>query len=214
MNNILKKKRFDAFIIQKRRFFLEKVYLVRHGETDFSQKGIVQGQQDILLNDRGIQTAEKLGKYISDNYTIAGIVTSDLSRCVETSKIIVAKLNNKSSIREDRSIREVNLGIFEGTNMIQLEKIRKKSKDYNAYIPQNGESMNQMNKRVLDWFYSNYETMHNLLIVTHRGPISAILSRAENISLYDMNELLLQRKIIVLELNSGKKFFINEVVVV
>jgi len=193
---------------------LARVYLVRHGETDFSQNGIVQGQRDIILNDRGIQTAEKLGEYISDNYTIEDIVTSDLSRCVETGKIIVAKLNNKSSIHEDRSIREVNLGIFEGTKMIQLDKIRNKSKDYNAYIPQNGESMNQMSKRVLDWFYSNYDTMHNLLIVTHRGPISAILSKAENISLYDMNELLLQRKIIVLELNAGKKFFIEEVVVV
>lgn len=35
-----------------------KLYLMRHGETDYNQKGLIQGRLDVPLNQNGIHLAE------------------------------------------------------------------------------------------------------------------------------------------------------------
>ena len=35
-----------------------KLYLMRHGETDYNKKGLIQGQIDVPLNENGIRLAE------------------------------------------------------------------------------------------------------------------------------------------------------------
>ena len=34
------------------------VYFIRHGETDFNKRCLIQGMSDIPLNDKGIHQAE------------------------------------------------------------------------------------------------------------------------------------------------------------
>ena len=36
-----------------------KLYVIRHGQTNWNLKGIIQGQKDIELNDKGINEARK-----------------------------------------------------------------------------------------------------------------------------------------------------------
>ena len=36
-----------------------KLYVIRHGQTNWNLKGIIQGQKDIELNDEGINEARK-----------------------------------------------------------------------------------------------------------------------------------------------------------
>jgi 2,3-bisphosphoglycerate-dependent phosphoglycerate mutase len=76
---------------------LARVYLVRHGETDANRKGIIQGQMDTLLNDRGVQQAEIAGEALrSIPFDIA--YSSDLARA---SKVPLTK----SQLCTDRSAK-------------------------------------------------------------------------------------------------------------
>jgi len=61
-----------------------RVYLVRHGETQWNREGIIQGQQDTELNEVGIQQARLVGDAMKDlKFSLA--FSSDLKRAYKVS---------------------------------------------------------------------------------------------------------------------------------
>ena len=74
-----------------------RVYIVRHGETVDNVSNTIQGQQNGLLNENGVEQAGRIAdelKSISFDYKIC----SDLGRCVNTFKIINSKLESSGRI--------------------------------------------------------------------------------------------------------------------
>ena len=64
-----------------------KVYLIRHGETDWNSVRKLQGQTDIRLNDYGIELAKLTAEGLKDvDFDL--IYSSPLIRAVETAEII------------------------------------------------------------------------------------------------------------------------------
>lgn len=72
------------------------IYIVRHPETEYNKKGLTQGHGDSLLTQQGVEIAKKLGESLEDK-NIQKIYSSDLGRCIQTSKIINKFLNVKIS---------------------------------------------------------------------------------------------------------------------
>lgn len=71
------------------RFGTTPFYFLRHGETDDSAHGIVQGQRETLLNEEGRQTAREAARLLSP-IRIGSIYSSPLRRAWETADIISA----------------------------------------------------------------------------------------------------------------------------
>jgi broad specificity phosphatase PhoE len=88
------------------------VLVARHGQTDWNLRGRWQGHTDVPLNDTGRDQARALGESLRGT-PIAHVVASDLSRALETARIVAAAID--APVRApDPDLRERGFGVFEG----------------------------------------------------------------------------------------------------
>lgn len=95
----------------RRKLNIKKIYLIRHGETDFNRKGIVQGSGvDASLNEKGREQAlafyEKYRHLSFDK-----IYSSTLKRSIETVEHFV---NDGIALEQLNGLNEINWGNSEG----------------------------------------------------------------------------------------------------
>lgn len=95
------------------------IYLIRHGETSWNEKKIVQGQSDIPLNKKGEIQAEQLRKEFKKVHFDA-VFSSDLIRAKRTAEIII--LEKKLAVTTTNALRERLFGRFEGKHIAKLRK--------------------------------------------------------------------------------------------
>ncbi len=149
-----------------------KLYVIRHGQTEYNVENRVCGVTDVPLNKQGIkqayQTKEKL-KNIDVDY----IFSSPLTRAKTTANIINEAFNLEINI--DKRIQEINFGEFEG---VENNEKFKKYKKQNATRYPGGESLFQVVQRVYD-FLTELENQYpdkTILIVCHGGIVRVIHS--------------------------------------
>lgn len=96
-----------------------KLYLVRHGQTDWNVAGKIQGSTDIPLNETGRKQAACLAKGM-ERRPVARVFTSTLSRAYETAAAIGESQN--VPVYRIPELEEVNYGYWEGLTMEEIEK--------------------------------------------------------------------------------------------
>jgi broad specificity phosphatase PhoE len=96
-----------------------RIWLVRHGETEWSKSGQHTGRTDIPLTATGEQQGTALGRHLAGR-TFALVLTSPLSRARETCRL--AGFADSAQATDD--LLEWNYGIYEGrtTASIRLEQ--------------------------------------------------------------------------------------------
>lgn len=155
-----------------------KIYVVRHGQTDWNVAGKCQGRTDIELNNIGIEQAKNTKGQIK-KHNIDLIICSPLKRAIKTAEIINEATNCK--IVSDERIIERCCGEVEGKTEKEWDSIIGDDVDiinnYNLnYDKQNIEPIQTICKRVwnlLDEIQEKYKGK-NILLVTHGGTCRAI----------------------------------------
>ncbi len=89
-----------------------KLYLVRHGQTDWNVQMLAQGRTDIPLNSTGIAQAEALRDRVKD-YKFDICYCSPLVRAAKTAEIVV---DGRCKIVPDKLLVERCFGKYEGTS--------------------------------------------------------------------------------------------------
>lgn len=87
-----------------------KLYIARHGQTDWNIQHKAQGRSDIPLNETGIKQAEALRDNIKD-IEFTAVYASPLKRAAKTAKIAVG---DKYNIIYDDRLMERSFGDYEG----------------------------------------------------------------------------------------------------
>lgn len=95
-----------------------KVFLIRHGETEWNKLGKFQGSTDIPLSKEGIVQAQCVSERLNGNFDY--IYSSPLKRAVKTAEIIAATKGIKPLIAKDMT--EINFGQWEGLTRQEIEK--------------------------------------------------------------------------------------------
>ena len=67
-----------------------RIYVIRHGETDGNHRGVLQGQMDLPLNEKGRDLAILTGKALAD-VPFDLVISSPLSRARETAQLILTE---------------------------------------------------------------------------------------------------------------------------
>ena len=123
-----------------------KIYLVRHGETDWNQAGLLQGQTDIALNAQGLEQAHDAAERLKKvPFEIA--FCSPLIRAKRTAEIIIG--DRKITLTTDERLRELNFGPWEGVDIRTIKDAASQPfTNPGSYIPPAGaESFAQLYKR-------------------------------------------------------------------
>lgn len=141
------------------------LYVMRHGRTNWNEKGIIQGRRNNMLSKTGKQQAEKTAlKYKDVKFDI--IVCSPIKRTMQTANI-VNKYHNVKIIK-DEDIIEVDQGDFSGrlnSSLTEEEKIKKheRSKEYHL---ESYDDVFERDKKFLKTLKQKYP-YENILVVTH-----------------------------------------------
>ncbi len=145
-----------------------RIWIARHGETDWNREGRAQGQSDIALNARGRAQAAGLARLLTHE-PIGQIWCSDLSRARETAEAVAAVKG--LPIQQDPRLRERGFGDWEG---MHFEQLRNQLHDLTHpedpfalhATPPNGESALMVRVRA-EAFLAELEHHQDVLIVTH-----------------------------------------------
>ncbi len=157
-----------------------EIYLVRH-TTPNIEKGICYGQSDLGITDSFPSEVKKIHDQIPVD-EISRVYSSPLQRCK-----LLAKTFNKEVIYDDR-LKELNFGDWElkPWDAIHSKELDPWMNDFVDIQVPNGESYAMLQQRILN-FYTTLDHIagEKIVIVTHAGPIRALLSNIRKIHLKD-----------------------------
>jgi broad specificity phosphatase PhoE len=157
------------------------ITLVRHGEVEEAFRGKYNGHSDIALSPYGKEQAKELGIKLQKE-KFDKIYCSDLRRTRETLK----ELNLNAETIFSEKLREKSWGIHEGKSFEEIEAMGIKYKNFTQWIEDlDGEDATLYKERIRVYFYEVIakEKAQNILVVTHAGVISTLLSIVNRCSL-------------------------------
>jgi alpha-ribazole phosphatase/probable phosphoglycerate mutase len=156
-----------------------RVFLIRHGETQWNRDSRIQGKSDVPLSDNGIRQAEALSRRLAGQ-DFAAVFSSDLSRARETAAIIARPHNQPVRVLSD--LQELNFGYWEG---MTVEDVRRQySQESSAWwanpletrIP-GGENLAELAERSVRAIKTIIERYprQQVVVVAHGGTIRSIV---------------------------------------
>ena len=151
---------------------MTKIYLVRHGQTEWNKKLTFRGRADIPLNEAGHMEAQALSHALKDK-NIEAIYTSPLKRSIETAQPVANLFHLE--IVPVQALIDINYGDWEGLSFNEVKKrygeqyIRwEKSPDLIRFP--NGETLDEAKERSFRAFNNivRENPDNSILIIPHR----------------------------------------------
>lgn len=166
---------------------MTKLYLIRHGQSEWNELNKIQGQKNTSLTNLGKEQARSLANRLTSE-SIDMIYTSDLNRAYDTAKIISEQIDKPLSSSE--FIREINFGPWEGLTISEMQDIYKEQ--YSIWIKEpdklnmdGAESLQVLKDRAMKWVESIIQENDGkkIAIVSHGATLKVLILGLLDISL-------------------------------
>ncbi len=166
-----------------------KLYITRHGQTEWNIIGRMQGWNDSPLTLRGINNAISLGKHLKE-VKFDEVYSSSVGRTIHTAELITGLSRN--SITAVDELREIGMGCWEGKLRDEIEDEHPMEYSYFWRAPHlfslnSAETFQDVQNRALKLVHGIIEkykhTDKNILLVTHTVTLKTIMAYFEGRSL-------------------------------
>ena len=177
-----------------------KLYIVRHGETEWNVIKRFQGQLNTPLTEKGMEKLRETGKKL-ENVLFDEVYTSELGRTVASAEIILNEnrgyKNKKRELQKLAELNEVYFGVWQGLTYEEVFlKYPEEANNYfynvKNYKAENVEAENL--KDALERFLKGINKIldshesGNILVVTHGTVFEMFMNYVANNSIYDIDE--------------------------
>lgn len=170
-----------------------KLYILRHGETDWNKEKLLQGKSDVSLNEKGRTLAKASAEGMKD-IPFDLVFSSPLVRARETAKLVLGERELPFIL--DKRIEEIGFGEMEGKPWRKTEDFPGDDNIYcffehpDQYIPpKGGESLTDLAKRCADFMQDicNRPELEEktILIATHGAATRGLLNSLRNWTMAD-----------------------------
>ena len=183
-----------------------KLYIIRHAETEYNRKGIIQGSEvDSDINDVGESQANSFYEYYK-NINFDKIYVSDLKRTYQTIRRFT---ENGLSYEKLKEFNEISWGINQGKS----DDLEDYSKLIDTWLAGNldnkfeeGESPNEMSVRLVKGFNKVLDDNHDtVLLCIHGRALRILLSKIIDNDLTKMDRYVHSNTgLYILEYKNGK----------
>lgn len=149
-----------------------QIYLIRHGRTEWNEKGLLQGWGDSPLLEKGILGAQLTGKALADT-PFSACYSSLMKRAQDTADYIIGERDIPHF--HHKGLNELSFGKWEGKAIADLlehpeyQLLKDDPKSYQA-IESQGETIEQLYRRItkaLQQIIARHSEDENILIVSH-----------------------------------------------
>jgi broad specificity phosphatase PhoE len=168
----------------------QNLWVVRHGETTWNRRGLVQGQDDsATLTPEGCLQAERLAERFAEQ-PVGAIYSSDLHRARQTAAPLAAVLG--LALRIDPLLRERDFGTYEGGPVAALQpEVTGVSHGRivdSTVRPPGGESLDEVYQRAatfIDQLICD-DPLAGVLVMAHGGSVRAIRAYCAGLLMQDL----------------------------
>lgn len=177
-----------------------KLYIVRHGETEWNVIKRFQGQLNTPLTEKGMEKLRKTGKKL-ENVLFDEVYTSELGRTVASAEIILNEnrgyKNKKRELKKLAELNEVYFGVWQGLTYEEVFlKYPEEGNNYfynvKNYKAENveAEKLEDALERFLKGINKILDSHEsgNILVVTHGTVFEMFMNYVANDSIFDIDE--------------------------
>ena len=177
-----------------------KLYIVRHGETEWNVIKRFQGQLNTPLTEKGMEKLRKTGKKL-ENVLFDEVYTSELGRTVASAEIILNEnrgyRNKKLELKKLAELNEVYFGVWQGLTYEEVFlKYPEEGNNYfynvKNYKAENveAEKLEDALERFLKGINKILDSHEsgNILVVTHGTVLEMFMNYVANNSIFDIDE--------------------------
>ncbi len=170
------------------------IYLLRHAQSTANAKGVLAGRDNsVELTKQGFVQAKKLVQVL-DQLEIGKILSSPLTRCLQTIEPFRAR-SGKIPFSQDERLIEMDYGIWSGH---KLSKLARKNEwrtiqtTPSKFTFPGGESFKSMRSRVENLFKSLDGHREPVLLVTHGDIVKMFLAVAAGLKIDGFQKFVIE----------------------